>query len=279
LVPETVGGDTSTALWSCPITTYTFVQQQTIAGNSNQVGCVVGETVYCATTIGYNAEHAFGRIYSCAGAGGGTATCVAEIDDNYPLVMVAYKGAVAMGMAWGGSVRTLSGTALVEILHVGSLAGGGGGTPPNDAIWALLSFDGQLYAAGYDSTQLSGQRTWVRQYNGSGWLLTSFGGADTCTSIRVLARAKKTFYVGTADSDTASHCYSIDLTSRLLSAILTAPKFVFGSPGVPKQFLSISLRHSALVAGQAVTTSYSLDDAPNIILGVNRRVGATTHDV
>lgn len=253
----------------------TFTAIQNCAGHV-EIGCVVGGTVYIATKEAGNAEYTTCRIFSFAADATGSKTWIAELPDDRVTAMIEHKGGVALGMSWGGSVRLLSGTTITEILHAGALTGGGSGSAfGGEAIHALASHGGRLYAAGYDSSQASGQRTWLRVYNGSGWLLMAYGGNDLSTTITAIARAAGQFYLGSADSNTDVRLYQLASSTRLTSATLDLPKYVFGAPSVRKQMVSITVRHSALINGQAVQAKYSLDDGSYVTSVTDQDIGAT----
>jgi hypothetical protein len=236
---------------------------------------IIGETVYYWVYDAVSTRQPRAELYthSAASTTGGPTAMGVRIIDNYPVSACAYRGELYVGMAWGGSVRKLTGGALEEILHVGTTVPPAT-VPGTDAIYALAVYNDSLYAAGYDASAPSGQRTWLRRYNGTGWHTISVGGNDLSTAIRALGVFEQTIVLGDQEA-TDARLYSLDTALRLTSARLDTADALYGSTGVPKRFVSVSLQHSPLVAGQAVELRYVLDDGAEVSVGTNRDVGST----
>lgn len=256
---------------------HTFSAEAGFTGMLFCAAALAGSTIYFAIRKPYSTTPS-ARIFSA------TDTTVdvgeqmlAEIEDNYPLVMTSYRGELYMGMAWGGSVRKLEGSTVREVGHFGA-ATAPPSLPGTDAVWALFPFGDSLYAAFYDSSAASGQRTILRRYRldesgVGGWHTVSMGGNDASIAVRALGAFEQRLVLGDQGASDG-RIYEESKTTRLTAASLTTPDFQFGAPALPKRFTEVAVQHDALLSGQAMALSHQLDGADAVAVGTNRDVGS-----
>lgn len=246
----------------------------TFSRSRGACGVIVNGTVYAWAYDGTSPAQPSAQVYTTAADGTGTPALGAIITDNYPLTAVEHNGEVWLGLAWGGRIVKYASGQYTTMGQFGATTAPAT-TPGTDAIYALFSFAGSLYAAGYDSAAASGSRTWLRRYTAAGgWHKVSVGGLDASIAIRSMTAYQQQLFLGDEEA-TIARIYAHSKTARLLAADLEAPNVVYGSETVPKWFAEVSVTHDALVSGQAVELRYVLDGGAEVSVGTNKDIGST----